>query len=123
VSVTSEEAEYIRALDWCPGPVVFPLQLYLLTPYKQRQLILQIWDILHNDFLLVSEMSSVDLNRSEAPYHSGRGFGGIISDNAALYSHRDAHRFIPRGDLVAMVVRSAGHVRCWMAARDTADGS
>ena len=25
VSVNSEEAEVIRALDWCPNPVVFPL--------------------------------------------------------------------------------------------------
>ena len=50
LSVTSEETEGIRALDWCPGPVIFSLHLYLLTPYKRYQLILQIWDILHNDF-------------------------------------------------------------------------
>jgi hypothetical protein len=32
----------------------------------------------------------------------------MISDNLALYSDRGAHRFIPWGDLVAMVVRSPG---------------
>ena len=83
VSVTSEVAEVVQALGWCPGPVVFPLYLYLLTPYKQHQLIPQIWDILHNDFLSVPEMSDMDVNRSEAPYHSGRGFWCIISDNDA----------------------------------------
>ena len=36
-------------------------------------------------FLLV-EMSGMDLNESEAPYHSGRGFKGMINDNEALYS-------------------------------------
>ena len=48
----------------------------------------------------------MDLNRHEASHHSGRGLRGIISDNAALYSHQSAHRFIPWGTLVAMVVRS-----------------
>ena len=104
LSVTSEATEDIRALDWGPGPVVFPLQLYLLTPYKQHQLIPQIWDILHNDFLLVLDLSNMDVNRSDAPYHSGRGFSDIISYNEARYNYRGAHRFIPRGDLVAMVV-------------------
>ena len=33
---------------------------------------------------------------------------GIISDNATLYSYRGAHRLIPCGALVAIVVRSAG---------------
>ena len=61
MSAFSEKTEDIRALDWCPGPVVLPLQLYRLTSYKQHQIILQIWDILHNDFLL-SEMSGIDLN-------------------------------------------------------------
>ena len=50
LSVSNEGTGDVRALDWCPGPVVFPLQLYLLTLDKQHQLILQIWDILHNDF-------------------------------------------------------------------------
>ena len=62
VSECSEETEDIRALDWCPGLVVFPLQLYGLTSYKQHQRILRIWDILHNDFLLVFDMSDMDLN-------------------------------------------------------------
>ena len=62
MSVCSEYMEDIRALDWRPGLIVFPLQLYRLTSYKQQQLILQIWDILHNDFLLVSEMSNMDVN-------------------------------------------------------------
>ena len=51
VAVGSEETENIRALDWCPGPVVFPLYLYRLISYKQHQFILQIWDILQSDFL------------------------------------------------------------------------
>jgi hypothetical protein len=62
VSARSEQTEDIRALDWCPGVVLFPLQLYRLTSYIQHQLILQIWDILHNDFLLLPEVSSMDLN-------------------------------------------------------------
>ena len=33
---------------------------------------------------------------------------GIISDNATPYSYRSAHRLIPWGALVAMVVRFAG---------------
>ena len=33
---------------------------------------------------------------------------GIISDNATPYGYRGAHRLIPCGALVAMVVRSAG---------------
>ena len=92
-------------MDWCPGTVVFRLELDRLISYKQHWLILQIWDILHNDFFLLSEVSSLDLNRSEAPYHSGRGFTGVISDNEALYSDRGAHRFMAWSDLVAMVVR------------------
>ena len=62
VSVRSETTEDILALNWYPGQVVFPLQLYRLAPYKQHQLIFQIWNILHNDFLLLFEMSSMDLN-------------------------------------------------------------
>ena len=56
----------------------------------------------------------MDLNRSEAPYHSGRGFRGMISDKEALDSDRGAHRFMPWSDVVAMVVRSRSHyeVRC-----------
>ena len=33
VSARSEKKGNIRALDWCPGPVVFPLQFYRLTSY------------------------------------------------------------------------------------------
>jgi len=62
VSVRSKETENIRALDWYPGPVVFPLQLNSHATYKQRRLILQIWDILHNDFFSLSEMSDMDLD-------------------------------------------------------------
>ena len=59
VSGCSEETEDIRASDWCPGLVVFALQLYGLTSYKQHQRILQIWDIFHNDFLLVFDISDM----------------------------------------------------------------
>jgi len=62
VSVRCKETEDIRALDWCPRPVVFPLQFYRFISYSQHQLILQIWNILHNDFFLVPEMSSMNLN-------------------------------------------------------------
>ena len=62
VSVCGEMTEDIRAMDWYPSQVVFPLQLYRLASYKQHQLIFQIWDILHNDFLLLFEMSGMDLN-------------------------------------------------------------
>ena len=53
-------------------------------------------------------MSYMDLDWSEVPHHSGRGFWSMISDNAALYNRRDAHRLNAWGGLVAMVVRSAG---------------
>ena len=62
VSGCGEKTEDVRALDWCPGPAIFLLQLYGLTSYKQHQLILQIWDIFHNDFLLVPDMSDMALN-------------------------------------------------------------
>ena len=62
VSVRSETTEDIRALDWYPGQVVFPLQLYRLASYKQHQLIFQIWDILHNDLLLLFKISNLVLN-------------------------------------------------------------
>ena len=55
----------------------------------------------------------MDLNRSEAPYHSGRGFRGVISDNEALDSDRGAHRFMPWSDVVAMVVRSHYGFEVW----------
>lgn len=32
----------------------------------------------------------------------------MISDNSALYNYRGAHRLIPWGALIAIVVRSAG---------------
>lgn len=50
----------------------------------------------------------MDLNGSESPHHSSKGCWSIISDNAVPYSHRGAHRSIPCGDLVAMVIRFAG---------------
>ena len=108
MSVRCGETEDIRPADWYPGEAVFPLQLYRLTSYIQHQLIFQIWDIVHNDFLLLSEMSGMDLNRSEAPYHPGRGFRGMISYNEELYSHRVAHKLIPCSDSFAIAVRSQG---------------
>src|SRR5258706_1497838 len=40
------ETEDTRALGWCPGVVVFPLQLYLLISYKQLQLMSWIWNFM-----------------------------------------------------------------------------
>ena len=53
-------------------------------------------------------MRYMDLDWSEVSHHSGTGFWGMISDNAALYNRQDAHRLNAWGGLVAMVVRSAG---------------
>ena len=66
----------------------------------------------------------MDLNRSEAPYHSGRGFKGMMSDNEALYSYRCAHRFIPRGELVAMLFDRTrpGAPRCRRGDQERIDG-
>ena len=36
----SEETKDIRALGWCPSAALFPLQVYLLISYEQRDLIL-----------------------------------------------------------------------------------
>jgi len=36
-NVRSGESRDIRALDWCPGPVVFRLYFFLLIFYKQPQ--------------------------------------------------------------------------------------
>ena len=35
VAGTNEQRVAIQALGWCPGPVVFLLQLYVLIFYKQ----------------------------------------------------------------------------------------
>ena len=65
-SVGCEKTKDIRALGWCPGPVVFRLQLYLLIFYKQPQLIDQIWVVLDCDFCMLPKMSHLGLDRSEA---------------------------------------------------------
>jgi len=58
----SEKTRGIRALGWCPGQVVFPLQWNLLISYKQPQLILQPWDVLQCNCYMLPEMSHLDLN-------------------------------------------------------------
>ncbi len=69
-------------------------------------------------------MSSMDLNWSEAPHHSGRGFGVPSATMQRYIAMGGAHRLIFMGAQVAMVVCSAwlwerlGEDRsinqCWM---------
>ena len=59
VGVHYEETKAIRALGWCPGPVVFRLQLYLLIFYKQPELIDQISVVSDCDFCMLPEISHV----------------------------------------------------------------
>lgn len=60
--VWNEETKVIQALRWCPSLVVFLLEFFLLIFYKQLQLILRIWDILHYDFYKLLKISGMDLN-------------------------------------------------------------
>ena len=65
-SVSCKESKDIRALGWCPGPVVFRFQLCLLIFYKEPQRIHQLWDVLECNFCMLPEMSRVGLDWSEA---------------------------------------------------------
>ena len=49
----------IRALDRCPGPGVFLVQLYLLVSHKQLQLVPRICIILQSDFYVMYRISGV----------------------------------------------------------------
>ena len=68
VSARNEETRDIRALSWRPGLVVFPLYFPLHIFYKQPQRILQIWNVFQYDICALAEMSSMDVNRGEAPH-------------------------------------------------------
>lgn len=61
-SLLSEETRGIRAFGWCPGQVVFPLQVSLLISYKQPQRILHPWDVFQCDFCMLPEMNGMDLD-------------------------------------------------------------
>jgi hypothetical protein len=61
-SVHCKGTEDIQALCWCSGPVVFPLQFYLLISDKQLQLMLRIWGILQSDSRISPEISEMDLD-------------------------------------------------------------
>ena len=52
----------ILALDWCPGVVVFHLQLALHISYKQPQRISPMWNVFQYDFCMLGEMSGMDVN-------------------------------------------------------------
>ena len=92
-SVDCEERKDIRALGWCPGPVVFRLQLYLLIFYKQPQLIGLIWVVLDCDLCMLPEMSRVDLDWSEVAHRLGRGSEYDERESARMRaSRRGAHR-------------------------------
>ena len=100
-SVGCEERKAIRALGWCPGPVVFRLKLYPLICYKQPQLIDQIWVVLDCDICMLPEVSRVDLEWSEAPHRLGGGLKDNQRGSARMRaSRRGAHR-------LAMFVRFA----------------
>ena len=75
MSAHSERMEDIRALEWCPGQVAFPMQLYRLTFYKQHQLIIQIWYISHNNFFSLSEVSGMDISEVKRRTIQGEAFG------------------------------------------------
>jgi hypothetical protein len=62
VSVRRGEPKDIQALGWCPGSVVFFLQLFLRIVHKQTQRIFPIRDLLQSNFCTLPKISSEDVN-------------------------------------------------------------
>ena len=65
-SVCSEERTGILALGWCPGLRARLLYFSLLVFYKESQRILPIWDVFQGDFCMVTKISGMMRNGSEA---------------------------------------------------------